>query len=137
MSNGIHQLIYISRSDKDMTVQDVNRLVDSARERNKKNNVTGMLLYRGGFFLQYLEGDVFDVSYTFKKIRDDRRHKNVKLILSQNSNERIFPTWSMNYRPEDEYHPLLKDQVVEVFENLEHKNSVDLLKLFHSFMNNR
>ena len=49
-------LIYVCSASKEMTEDELLRLLEYARARNLKQNVTGMLLYAGGNFFQALEG---------------------------------------------------------------------------------
>lgn len=50
-------LIYGSSSTDRFSEADLVPLLQQAREKNQRLNVTGMLLYRDGNFLQVLEGE--------------------------------------------------------------------------------
>ena len=56
-----------------------------------------MLLYRGGNFLQVLEGEAETVRGLYKVIRQDPRHKGVMLISERPVTERHFSEWKMAF----------------------------------------
>jgi len=64
---------------------------------NKAINVTGMLLFDSGSFLQILEGEEEQLKKLFKTISNDRRHKNIVKIVFEAIAERKFQEWSMGY----------------------------------------
>lgn len=93
----IYRLLYISESRRGLSAADIQRIADQAKASNKKNDVTGILLFHNGYFVQFLEGEKFNVSYTYKKIRQDERHTGVKIILEGTTDQRLFGNWSMKY----------------------------------------
>ena len=50
------QIIYISSAAKKMDDDDLLDILKTSRENNKKNDISGMLLYDNGSFIQVLEG---------------------------------------------------------------------------------
>ena len=91
------QLIYISDL-KDKNVGELPKILESAVRHNIEDNITGMLLYSGGNFLQILEGEKEQVQKTYDRICLDSRHKNITLITEEKVEERHFDNWSMGYR---------------------------------------
>jgi len=71
-------------------------LVDS-RVSNKLADVTGLLVYVDGKFLQVLEGEQEVVTVLFEKISKDRRHKDVKVVYETGIERRTFNAWQMAY----------------------------------------
>lgn len=49
-------LIYVSTAREEFDETELARILDTAVRRNGERNVTGMLLYAGGTFMQVLEG---------------------------------------------------------------------------------
>ncbi len=96
MSNLI-QLIYASSAAELFTEEELVALLHTSRVNNEKINVTGMLLYRDGNFLQVLEGDAQAVDRLYNIIAEDPRHTGVMLISRQTVKERIFPDWEMGF----------------------------------------
>lgn len=99
----IFQLLYISQSTvipiTDELLQDV---LAVARRENRKKNVTGMLMARGEYFFQILEGDEATVNALFLKIEKDKRHKNVQVLIRIVDGKRIFAKWSMGLLHDDQ-----------------------------------
>lgn len=92
-------LVYVSFATHDMTDDELRDLLTVARQRNEAKNITGMLLYRDGFFIQALEGDEMAVMTVYNKIQRDKRHKNVLTVCKEWISERSFGAWSMGYNP--------------------------------------
>ena len=76
-------------------------LADS-RRNNLSNEITGILLYSEGVFMQALEGKEDLVMELYKKIEQDPRHKNMIMLISDDIKERTFPEWSMAFLPLDQ-----------------------------------
>ena len=93
----IHQLVYTSRETYPLRAEGLIRLLLSARERNRHADVTGVLLYRDGWFMQLLEGSPADVRGLYARIADDPRHGEVDLLLARACNARLMHGWRMGY----------------------------------------
>lgn len=93
------QLGYLSLQSNlfkgDSTIDDI---LNTAKKFNSENDITGMLVFRGGVFLQLLEGDKDQVLNLFGRIASDLRHESIRVVIKQNSEERIFPHWTMAYK---------------------------------------
>jgi hypothetical protein len=92
------RLVYLSVATKEMSNDDLLFLLEQSREKNKKVQITGMLLYGGGNFLQMLEGDEKEVRNLYEKILLDERHKDCFLIEEIKISERTFGAWSMGFK---------------------------------------
>jgi hypothetical protein len=91
-------LIYISSSIELLTVQQLNDLLALARTANKKHNVTGMLLYKDGGFMQAIEGEEDDIEQLLLNIMKDMKHAGLIVLLREPIRERSFSTWSMGFK---------------------------------------
>ena len=98
-------LVYVSTATRPMRDPDLAELLSQARERNQRNSVTGMLLYKDGRFIQLLEGHEDDVRKIFDSIRQDERHRDVELLWFRYVQFRDFPDWTMGFRNADELDP--------------------------------
>jgi hypothetical protein len=99
-----YRLIYSSEATAEMTRPDLEQMLEDSRLRNAKRNITGALVFSDGVFLQVLEGQKDDVDDLMDRIRRDPRHRDVTVILEEETDARIFPTWRMacvNPRPEE------------------------------------
>lgn len=93
----MNSLVYVSLETHPMTDSDLVDILAVAREKNIKLEITGLLLYRGGFFMQLLEGPEDAVDTLYDRIRRDVRHSDVLLIYKETIVEREFPGWSMGF----------------------------------------
>ncbi len=91
----IKQLVYASRQAVEFDGLRLVSLLYTARDRNTKNGITGVLLYSDGLFMQCLEGPAENVDALFAKISRDPRHSDIVLLQSTEIYERHFENWLM------------------------------------------
>jgi hypothetical protein len=91
------QLIYASAAAKPFTAAELRELLRLARIKNERLNITGMLLYHRGSFLQVLEGPVSAVNPLLDTIEKDKRHDKVMLLLRREIEARNFADWKMGF----------------------------------------
>ncbi len=91
-------LVYYSSATHEMSDEELQFLLEQSRNRNQRQNVTGMLLYAKGIFIQVLEGEKADVEEIYAAIEDDERNIGNIVVEKQDINERVFPDWSMGFR---------------------------------------
>jgi hypothetical protein len=90
--------VYVSSARKALSEDEILEILRVARRNNERVNVTGMLLYREGNFLQVLEGPASAVDHIVAKIKRDPRHHGVIVISRRNITERHFSDWRMAFR---------------------------------------
>lgn len=98
------RLTYVSRARDSFDVTDLEQIAASAQRFNSSVNVTGVLIFCAGEFLQILEGDREQVMTVFKRVDRDRRHRDVTVISIELDTPRAFEDWSMGcfiFEPED------------------------------------
>jgi hypothetical protein len=95
-------LLYLSSAGKKFSDSELIDLLSKARKNNSRLNVTGMLLYHDGNFLQVLEGEEDDVRPLFETISQDPRHQSVIKLIERPITERMFGEWSMAFRTLDD-----------------------------------
>ncbi|MES2807973.1 MAG: BLUF domain-containing protein [Bacteroidota bacterium] len=93
----MYYLVYISTAVKLLDDEDLRAILISSRRKNTARNISGLLLYTEGVFIQLLEGDKMEVELAYKAIELDRRHKNLILLVNGEHDKRMFPNWSMGY----------------------------------------
>lgn len=96
-STMLNYLIYLSQPVSEMNDSELIHLLFKARERNKQNQVSGLLMCRPAYFMQYLEGESETVKKVFELIESDRRHKNLLILDQGEIQSRLFPNWSMGF----------------------------------------
>ncbi|MEP7294426.1 MAG: BLUF domain-containing protein [Chloroflexota bacterium] len=90
-------LIYGSSATDSFSETELVPLLQKAREKNSRLNVTGMLLYRDGNFLQVLEGEAETVEGLYETISKDPRHRSVLTFMKRTIPEREFSEWQMGF----------------------------------------
>lgn len=90
-------LTYVSASTRLMSNDELLDILRVSKENNATLNITGMLLYRDGYFIQVLEGEETAVIKLYEKIQQDERHNNVLEVSRENISARSFADWSMGY----------------------------------------
>ncbi|WP_201587991.1 BLUF domain-containing protein [Psychrobacter jeotgali] len=95
--NALIQMVYVSSLT--MTARLNTSMFDevkvSAREYNQQHNITGVLCYGNGRFLQCIEGEKAQVLTLQQRIFADKRHKDIKILLLQAIDQRDFIDWRM------------------------------------------
>ncbi|RAK67998.1 BLUF domain-containing protein [Hymenobacter edaphi] len=97
----MHHLIYLSTPSHALTDAELGELLRSARARNAELNVTGMLFYGPGHFLQLLEGDELTLAALYEHIGQDARHHSLVKLADKAVVGRSFGDWAMAFRPLD------------------------------------
>lgn len=87
--------LYISHATCEISVEEVAKILRVAHARNPDRGLTGVLLYHERMFLQYLEGPDSAVSDILEILRNDRRHRNMLVLINEPIAERHFPDWAM------------------------------------------
>jgi hypothetical protein len=121
----------LSKGEDPKVIQDI---LTKARHFNEINQITGILLFRNGEFLQLLEGDKFNVHYTFKRIRDDKRHYKIKVLHESPISERLFSGWSMAYKDEKSHIDFMNEEIEALVKSQGIKTNLDLSQVLSQFI---
>jgi len=81
-----------------LTRAELRAMLEEYRRINADLDITGMLLYKEGAFLQVLEGKPEAVMKVIKLIKEDPRFTLFEIVLIGTSGQRLFPDWSMGFR---------------------------------------
>lgn len=97
----MHYLVYSSTATAGLSEVDLRDILQTSQLQNADLDLTGMLLYCGGKFLQVLEGKREDVHNLYYKISKDLRHSDLNVLLEGSIEERNFKDWSMGFKALD------------------------------------
>ncbi len=97
MGEKLYSLLYASSASKDFTESELKSLLEEIREKNRQQNITGVLLYGNKSFLQVLEGEREKLQELYKRIERDPRHKTIVKLHEEDIEERVFGDWSMAF----------------------------------------
>jgi methanogenic corrinoid protein MtbC1 len=88
-------IAYRSRAVSNPTQGDLDLILATARRRNRREGVTGLLIYQHGCFFQWLEGPPAAVVRVWRSIRQDARHRDVEILREAPISKRFFAEWDM------------------------------------------
>jgi hypothetical protein len=111
----------------------IEEILLQSRKNNKKNDLSGILLFRNGDFLQLLEGDKINVYHTLKKIRDDNRHKGMKILFEGEIQKRVFEGWQMAFKSDKDDTLELQSKVQELISSRGISSNLDLINTLNHF----
>lgn len=98
MPSSLRSLLYTSRLAAGYGPTEVGRIVKQAREMNAIHGITGVLVFDGDWFAQYVEGAADAMAVLELHLRADPRHCDFTAIdIDPPSDERRFPHWVMGY----------------------------------------
>ncbi|MDT3405204.1 BLUF domain-containing protein [Mucilaginibacter terrae] len=91
-------LVYISTASHLLNEDELLEILQTSRKNNEENNLTGMLLYGEGVFIQVLEGEEDALAKTYHSIERDDRHRSILKMTEGTITERNFPDWRMGFK---------------------------------------
>lgn len=94
---GLFSLVYTSLATRPMQDDDLRDILTVARTNNAALEITGMLLYKDGHFIQLLEGEENWVNVIYDKITQDSRHTNLYKVYARSARRRSFSKWTMGF----------------------------------------
>jgi len=71
-------------------------IVRRSKINNLEHNITGLLFYHNGRFIQVLEGERDSLEGLMSILEKDRRHQNIQRIIDQAKNKPAFEAWDMS-----------------------------------------
>lgn len=89
--------IYVSRAvgQAGTSLLSVAEILGVSERNNRRDRLTGALLYHDGWFLQALEGARIDIDRLMTRLRADPRHRDIRVLAYDPVDRRAFPDWSM------------------------------------------
>lgn len=94
----MHHIIYMSQANKLFSPATLIALLMQVRALNEYRNITGALVYGDGQFMQVIEGEEQAVTALYRRISQDKRHKNVFKLADKAISERNFHEWTMAFQ---------------------------------------
>ena len=91
-------IVYVSMAARQLSLNELTHLQERAQQRNAQQDVTGVLLYSEGAFMQYLEGPVPGLTNVYDVIKADPQHFGIIDLVREPISQREFGGWSMAFR---------------------------------------
>ena len=124
-SSSLACLLYVSALAPGVPVTEVSRIVTAARQRNANDAITGLLVFDGDTFCQYVEGPPEAVEALLQRLHADPRHEQLQILIDGALPEgRRFSDWRLGYVDSFEHdelgilRALRGDAALACFENL-------------------
>jgi hypothetical protein len=139
----VHSFVYLSKAEDNFDERDLPSILEISQRNNRRDGVTGILLYKDGRFLQILEGDQATVHRIAQRIEADARHSEFAVIVDE-AMPRLFTDWSMGFADLNasifDHHPAVLDYFrktwcVESFKSAQTRVRRLLLNMRHSVPN--
>ncbi len=106
----LYNLVYCSHASVGVDDMAVEAIVATSRRRNPPLGITGLLVFGGGVFFQWIEGPKAHVTRLMELITSDPRHETVVILsTSEEVRERIFPNWDMELVGQEDIREVLLD----------------------------
>lgn len=105
MPDPLHAVLYTSSLATGTPVTAVAAVVGAARHKNREEDLTGLLVFDGVGFLQYLEGPLAQLNACLERIRKDRRHERFSVVYQGACSARRFKGFSLGYAIADGHPP--------------------------------
>ncbi len=80
-----------------MSANALDAILNNTSRRNSTLNITGLLVYNNGNFLQILEGNYDRVYNLYAKIITDDRHDNIIKLIDEPLETRIFDSYEVGF----------------------------------------
>ena len=94
----VRRVIYLSHTMSRLPDETLDRLLREIWERNLRDNITGMLLYKARTFLQVLEGEDAIVETTLERVFRNPLHSRMKIMSDCRNVPRLYEEWHMGFR---------------------------------------
>jgi hypothetical protein len=105
-AQALRRAFYVSLSRVEPS--EVEPLLERSRTNNRRDGITGVLLYSGGAFAQLLEGEPAAVGAVLARIAADPRHTAMRVLLDEPAGERMAVQWTMRLVQEESADDLLR-----------------------------
>ena len=97
MTTGLSALLYVSRLADGLDARAIGPVLAVARSNNAVYGETGVLVFDGEWFCQYVEGDSAHVHALRRKLLADQRHQEMCILAEQATPVRAFQNFRMGY----------------------------------------
>ena len=132
MPNAIYQIIYLSKTETDLSDEVLEAILTQAQKNNSAQGLTGILLYENREFLQVLEGGYDAVKSALARISNDPRHNDMVLLYDGRVNKRAFAKWKMGFARLETSQRSKLEQLNDFFDNEDDLSNLQsgLLRVF-------
>jgi hypothetical protein len=110
--SALRHFVYCSRAAPGIDKDEVDRIIAASQRHNPRKGITGLLVFGGGVFFQWLEGPRDSILALVQRLHSDPRHDSIiALDESEEVRERMFPDWAMELVDSSDIRAVLTDAV--------------------------
>ena len=115
----LYEVLYVSTIAPNVSASVVADIVAKARLHNNSLDITGLLVFDGMRFCEHMEGREADVLAQLARIREDKRHADLRVVHQGPLAGRRFSRFSMGYTTLDD------DDTLEQLQTMKGQPAVD------------
>lgn len=93
----MRQIVYFSTAAARQDEATIGEILEVSRQRNLRDDITGLLVAGGNRFLQVLEGNYAAVGGALARIQQDGRHVGMTIFVDRQVASRDFNKWTMAF----------------------------------------
>ncbi len=93
----LYRLIFVSKAvgDTGQSAQSLAQILGASERNNRRDEIGAALMFHGDEILQVAEGARNDLDRLMTRLRDDRRHADIRILSDRPVERRQFPDWAM------------------------------------------
>lgn len=95
-ASDLYRVAYISRATRPMSGEEIDALLQISQANNRRDGISGLLVYDAGSFLQIFEGPTQEVEALIRRIERDPRHADIVVLSAGPVADRYFEGWGMD-----------------------------------------
>jgi hypothetical protein len=103
MESVVRQIIFFSTAAGGQDASSIAGIAAVSFTNNMRDAISGLMVAGGHRFLQVVEGDDAVIGAAVERVRRDRRHVGMTVLVDRMVRTRSFPTWSTAFRGEPEF----------------------------------
>lgn len=92
-----YAICYVSTLSPNISKSQIETLLEFSRDSNNQKEITGILLYSQGNFLQVLEGEKEQVRSLYKSIEKDSRHYDITPIFRKDITKPAYKEYEVDF----------------------------------------
>lgn len=101
-------IVYVSSASEKLTEAEIHEILDYSKDWNNQHDITGILLFSEGNFLQVIEGEQTVLQNLFSNIKSDTRHKNMIKIFEKEIHREAYDGYDSEFLSENTKHQSAK-----------------------------
>jgi len=94
---GLFSFLYVSEMSRP-DAHELGRICEQSRLNNLRDGITGVLVFDGHAFCQFVEGSEGVIAALLTRLEGDERHRHMRLLqFGPRPGPRRFPLWRLGY----------------------------------------